>query len=477
MDAESPRSAFSRRQFLTRNAYLLGLALAACGSPQAPAPTSNATSKPATAPTTPPQPAPTTVAAATAPAAQAPASASGTFNVWFNANWNEVTDKAIGDVFVEWGQQNGLKVEWQSIPGSPEVLAKQSAAVAGGKPPEVQNANLTYWYGQGEMPDLTDIVGKFKDKAGGMYELGYTSNRVEDGALISAPYAIDVWPAHWRMDTIGAVTGGRFFDTYEELIELGPKVQQPPKTYCYAMAMGHEGDTVNNLCSLLWAYGGRIADEKGVPDIANTANKAPIEVAVRMFQAKLIPPDTFASTVTSWNNEAYQKGRGMIAVNPATIMGWLLVNDKELADKTGLSFPPKGPAGTFAEGSSIGFNYFKKSPLAAKAPAAIEYFLQPENLLKVSNSVQGRFVPVYRDHAKGDFWEKSKFAELKKIAEGGRIREWPAPTQQWTADITDARYTLSNMLQKIINDKMPVEEAQAWAQADMMDAYNKTKKA
>lgn len=475
MDADQHRqSAFSRRQFLTRNAYLVGLALAACGSPQAPAP-----AKPAAQPTSPPagQPAPTTAAAATAPAAAAAAPASGVFNVWFNANWNEVTDKAIGDVFVQWGAQNGLQVEWQSIPGSPDVLAKQSAAVAAGKPPEVQNANLTYWFGQGEMADLTDLVGKYKTQAGGMYEIAMSSLKVDSGALIGAPYAVDVWPAHWRTDTIGAVTGGRFFESYEELIALGPKVQQPPKTYCYAMAMGHEGDTVNNLCSLLWAYGGRIATEKGMPDIINTANKAPIEIAVRMFEAKLIPPDTFASTVTSWNNEAYQKGRGMIAVNPATIMGWLLVNDKELADKTGLSFPPTGPAGAFAEGAAIGFNYFKKAPLAAKAPAAIEFFLQPDNLLKVSNSVQGRFVPVYRDHAKGEFWETSKFAELRKIAEGGRIREYPAAPQQWMSDITDARYTLSNMLQKIINDKMPVEDAQAWAQSDMMDAYNKTKKA
>jgi ABC-type glycerol-3-phosphate transport system substrate-binding protein len=327
------------------------------------------------------------------------------------------------------------------------------------------------------MPDLNEIVSKFKDKAGGIYEIGINSLKVDSGALIGAAYAIDVWPAHWRMDTIGAVTGGRFFDTWDELIELGPKVQQPPKTYTFAMAMGHEGDTVNNLCSVLWGYGGRIATEQGVPDIANPANKAGIDTAVRMYQSKLIPPDTFASTVTSWNNEAYQKGRGMIAVNPATIMGWLLVNDKELGDKTGLSFPPKGPAGTFAEGSAIGFNYFKKSALAAKAPAAIEFFLQPDNLLKVSNSVQGRFVPVYRDHAKGEFWETSKFAELRKIAEGGRIREWPAAPQQWIPDITDARYTLSNMLQKIINDKMSIEDAQAWAQADMMDAYNKTKKA
>jgi ABC-type glycerol-3-phosphate transport system substrate-binding protein len=310
-----------------------------------------------------------------------------------------------------------------------------------------------------------------------MYEIGLSSLKVSDGALIGAPYAIDVWPAHWRKDAIGAVTGGRFFDSYEELITLGPKIQQPPRTYLYAMAMGHEEDTVNNLCSLLWAYGGRLVDDKGVPDIINTANKAAIDVAVRMYEAKLIPPDTFASTVTSWNNETYQKGRGLMAVNPATIMGWLLVNDTELGDKTGLSLPPAGPAGSFAEGSAIGFNYFKKSPMAAKAPSAIEYFLQPDNLLKVSNSVQGRFVPVYRDHAKGDFWETSKFAELKKIAEAGRIREWPAPPQQWLSDVQSARYTMSNMLQKVINDKMSIEDAQAWAQQDMMDAYNKTKKA
>jgi ABC-type glycerol-3-phosphate transport system substrate-binding protein len=477
MDAERRAAAFSRRQFLTRNTYLVGLALAAACAPPAapPTPAPKTGTTPAAGGQAAPPP-PTTAAAAAPTVAEVAKPASGVFNVWFNANWNEVTDKAVGDTFVDWGRQNGLKVEWQSIPGSPQVLAKQSAAVAAGQPPELQNANRTYWYGQGEMPDLKALVDKFKDKAGGMYEIGISSNVVDDGAVIGAPYAIDVWPAHWRMDTIGAVTGGRFFDTYEELIDLGPKVQQPPRTYCYAMAMGHEGDTVNNLCSLLWAYGGRIATEKGMPDIINPANKAAIEVAVRMWQAKLIPPDTFASTVTSWNNETYQKGRVMIAVNPATIMGWLLVNDKELADKTGLSFPPKGPAGTFAEGASLAFNYFKKAPLAAKAPSAIEFFLQPDNLLKISQSVEGRFVPVYRDHAKGDFWDTSKFAELKKIAEGGRIREWPAAPQEWLADVTDARYTLSDMMQKIINDKMPVEDAQAWAQQDMMDAYKKAAK-
>ena len=466
----SKQEKYSRRQFLARNAWAMGLVLAACAAPeQAPA------SKPAAQPTTAPPAAAPTVAGV-APATQAGATA-GVFNVWFSANWNEITDKAVGDTFVEWGQTKGIKVEWQSIPGSPQQLAKESAAVAAGQPPELNNANRVYWYSQGEMADLKDLVSKFQDKAGGMYEIGVSSNKVADGAVIGAPYAIDVWPAHWRMDLIGPATSGRFFDTYEEMLQLGPKIQQPPRTYLYAMSLGHEGDHVNNLVSLLWAYGGRLATEEGVPDIKNPANKAGLDMAAQLWKAKLIPPDTFAQTVTSWNNETYQKGRGLIAVNPATIMGWLLVNDTDLGDKTGLSLPPKGSAGSFAEGASIAFNYYKKAPQASLAPAALEYFMQPEKLEAISKSVEGRFVPVYRDHAKTEFWTTSKFAELKKIAEYGRIREYPAAPVPWLSDVTDAKYILSDMMQKVINDNMRIEDAQAWAQQQMMDSYNKNKSA
>jgi hypothetical protein len=99
--------------------------------------------------------------------------------------------------------------------------------------------------------------------------------------------------------------------------------------------------------------------------------------------------------------------------------------------------------------------------------------MQPDNLLRISKAVEGRFVPVYQDHAKGDFWEKSKFAEMKVIAENGRVRNWPAPQQAWLADVQAARFTLSDMMNKIVNENMPIEAAQEWAQGEMMDSYNK----
>jgi len=42
--------------------------------------------------------------------------------------------------------------------------------------------------------------------------------------------------------------------------------------------------------------------------------------------------------------------------------------------------------------------------------------------------------------------------------------------------VTDARYVMSDMMSKIVNDNMAIEDAQAWAQEQMMDSYNKLMK-
>jgi hypothetical protein len=47
----------------------------------------------------------------------------------------------------------------------------------------------------------------------------------------------------------------------------------------------------------------------------------------------------------------------------------------------------------------------------------------------------------------------------------------------WLADVQDARFVMSDMVQKVINDGMAIEDAQAWAQTQMMDSYNKLMKA
>src|SRR4051794_23884882 len=129
MDTRRSVRPWSRRRFLGTFGVVSGaLLVAACGQPATPAApaATSAPAKPADAkPTEAAKPAAPAgaPAATTAPAAAAkPAEpdlqvVSGVFNIWFSANWNELTDKAIGDAFVAWGEKNGgQKVQWQSIP-------------------------------------------------------------------------------------------------------------------------------------------------------------------------------------------------------------------------------------------------------------------------------------------------------------------------------------------------------------------------
>ena len=202
MDTRRSVRPWSRRNFLGTLGALSGAALvAACSQPSTPAPSKPAESKPAeskpAAADSGRQPRQAAEAEAAKPAQAKPAApaaaapepepkvVAGVFNVWFSANWNIVTDEAVGNTFVEWGKENGgQKVEWQSIPGSPQLLAKQSAALAAGQPPEVSDDNLVYFYTQGEVGNLTELVNKNKDQAGGMYDDRHRFADGRDGIVI-----------------------------------------------------------------------------------------------------------------------------------------------------------------------------------------------------------------------------------------------------------------------------------------------------
>lgn len=410
------------------------------------------------------------VATATPP----PAEVKGTFTVWFGTNWSELTDQAIGSIFEDWGKENGVDVEWEAFAGATALLEKESAAVAAGTPPELSNGHGVYWYSQGEAGSLTDLVAKFKDKGGGMYEIAWQSQRAPDGEVFAATYGLDAWMVHWRKDVIEPVTGGGPIETWEQLLEIGDQIQEPPKTFAFAMASGHEADQLANFMHFVWAFGGRLCDEEGKPDIINTANKAGIEMIAKLWEANLIPPDAFAATKTSFNNEAYQTGRGMTIINPPSVYASIRENDPELLENTGLALTPAGSAGAFPEGGGPGFYMHKNAELADLTPSALEYFLEPDHIRPISETVKGRFIPIYPDHTKNDeFWQSGPMAAMADAALNSRTKAWPAPRQPWIDEIQDVTFTMSDLVQKVVNEGMGVEDAQEWAQGECMKAYEK----
>jgi ABC-type molybdate transport system permease subunit len=54
---------------------------------------------------------------------------------WFNAAWNDVSNKAIGDPFVEWGKKNNVEFEYEAL--AAQQVPKITAALQAGNPPEM----------------------------------------------------------------------------------------------------------------------------------------------------------------------------------------------------------------------------------------------------------------------------------------------------------------------------------------------------
>jgi ABC-type glycerol-3-phosphate transport system substrate-binding protein len=443
--------------------------LAACGgSAAAPAPTAAAAPpKPTSAPAA--ATAPVTGAAPTA----APAT-TGDFNVWFNPNWNETTNAAVGNVFVKWGKEKGINATYQLNSGGPADKAKLTAALQAGQPPDIdQDAAGAYWWKLGELADVADVYNKFKDQNGGMMDVSRLGYTMPDKTIVGVTYAVDGWAVHHRKSLLQDANGGKFPPTWDEWNAIAPKLNKLPAVHAWGMSIGHEGDHVNNIMTIVWGYGGALCNDKGEPAINSPETVAAIKMIAHQYKdLKIIPSEGWAAPDTSYNNQLYQKKSAAMVINPTSIYGWLQVNDKELLADTALYAPPAGPKGSFSEAGTWAWAIMKKSKHVDQAKDAISYFMNMDNYGPVLSAVLGRWVPVYKNMLNTDFWQKGEFSEMAKIALAARTRAYPIGAATWRDDM-EQRFVLSDMLHKVAVENMAAEEAVGWAQTECEASFKK----
>jgi multiple sugar transport system substrate-binding protein len=311
-----------------------------------------------------------------------------------------------------------------------------------------------------------------KARPGGLYPVAERAVTYEDGKQWSVPWGINGWPVHARRDLWEQGPDG-FPKTWDEFAEVAVRIQQPPRSYAFGLATGREGDGTDNFLNLLWGFGGRLADEQGRPVFDSPGTVEALRLVKRWFvDLKIIPPDSPSATLTSWNNEAYQKGRALAVVNPTSVYGWLALNDRELLDRTGLYALPAGPAGSFAQVDVWDFAVFHRAKNAERALEALAYFMEPERYRKVIAAVEGRFVPVYREQAKAEFWSShAEFREMLKVAESGRIDSYASPPMAWFGPMVN-QSVIPEMIRRVVQDGADPAAAVAWAHGEMVQAYD-----
>ena len=477
----------TRRGFLIRLGAAAGACalplVAACSQPQAPAKPAEAKPTEAPKPAAPAgQPAATSAPAAAAkptdaakPAGQAAPASTQTVKMtaWFNAAWNDVSNKAIGDPFVEWGQKNNVEFEYEVL--AAQQVPKITAALQAGNPPEIMEANpsIGYWQKLDEVMDVSPIYARIKDKAGGLFPIVQKAITFPDGKQYGIAFEAYPWPVHARKDVWDKVGG--FPKTWDEFTEKAPGVQQPPRTFAFGLATGPEDDHYDNFVALMWAFGAQLMNDKAEPTFNHPGTVQALQLVKKHWDLKTIPEDSLAATVTSWNNENYQKKRILSAINPPTIYGNLVVNDKELLELTGLYPLPAGPAGSFTEVTLKNWVIYKKARNADRAMEALEYAMQPEQIQKIVESAAGRSVPVYKGLTDSEFWKKEPYQDLVKIVgETGRPRYHPFGESAWGAAVIDSD-VISQMYTRVLQQNEDPAKTVEWAHGEIVKLYEKFK--
>jgi multiple sugar transport system substrate-binding protein len=401
---------------------------------------------------------------------------SGSLTVWGVVSFTTEGDELLGQQMKEWGDANGVKVEYVANQGS-DYTTKVATAVEAGAVPDVvmMLGDLTHFYAaQNRLVDLTDVYNGLKDLAGGMYPNLLPHVQVGD-KIFSIPMESDLSVMYARLDLIEKVNGSRTPPaTLDELEALAREINDPPSTFGIGLCLGRTPDGAGNITQLVFSDGGTLVDENGQPAIDNPGTISALTRVQRWWNDKLVPPDS-PSWDDSSNNKAYLSGQAAFVFNPASIFAALEKDDPDLLADTTQAPNPAGSAGSFPSVGTWSWSIFADSPNVDAAKALITAIMQPDKLEAVYEKVGGRWYPVYRDLSQAKFWtDRPFFADFPKIIDSARPVWYPAqasPTLLTQLSAVDQKLIYAEMAQDVVVSGKSPEDAAKAAQETMVLAF------
>ncbi len=396
--------------------------------------------------------------------------------VWGVVSFTTEGDALLGEQMRQWGEENGVEVEYVAMPGS-DYTTKLATAVEAGTVPDIAmmvNDLAIFYAAQDRLEDLTDVYDGIKDLSGGMFPALLPHVSVGE-QVYSIPMQSDVSVMYARLDLMEEVTGERAAPTtLDAMEEAAMELVSPPTLFPIGLTLGMAPDTHGQLIQLITNNGGVLVDESGAPAIDNPGTVATLEQIKRWWDAGLIPPDS-PSWDDAGNNKAYQSGQVAFAFNPASIFAYLEENDPDLLADTIQAPVPEGSAGNFPSINTWAWSVFNSSPCVDRAKELLTAIMQPDLVQAVYEEVGGRWYPVYRDLANAQFWlDRPFFSEFPNIIENAREVWYPAtPTPDLLTQLSAVhqKLILPDMIQQVLlNDVAPADAAAA-AQTAMEQAF------
>jgi multiple sugar transport system substrate-binding protein len=394
--------------------------------------------------------------------------------VWSPVALAPQVDKLLKDQCYAYAKQAGIKeneIEYVEI-GTGQWLTKMAAALEAGIPPDVTrqgNATVPLHASQGHLLEVTDLVEKMQQQAGGFFPISHQAVMYK-GKAYGVPQSVSPWPLITRMDILETAKVDPP-KTWDEFIEVCKKLQKPPKLTGYGMCLGLHTDTDNNVINTIWGYGGKLVEADGKTVALNSPGTVQaVKLIADMYTKHRIIPKGAISWDNQGNNKAYQSRQVIFALNPSSIYAHMAESDKELYDITGMLPVPAGPAGAIEELTTGEWLLYKHNPYPEVAKGLVQYYMDPENLRVVMEEGGGRWGPPYQGMYDTPFWQSSRFQHWRPMLERGRQFASPAPMTAASGEVL-ATNVLARMMHRVLVEGWEAEKAVEEAHKKVVEVY------
>jgi len=394
--------------------------------------------------------------------------------VWWPVALAPQVDKLVKEQTYAYAKQAGLKeneLEYVEI-GTGQWLPKIVAALEAGIPPDVTRfggAQMALFHAQGHLLEVTDLVEKLQQRAGGFFPVSHQAVMFK-GKAFGVPHQVSPSPMVTRLDILEAAKVDAP-KTWDEFIEVCKRLQKPPKLTGFGMCLGLHTDTEGNTLSVIWAYGGKLveADDKTVA-LNSPGTVQAVKLIADMYLKHKIIPKGAISWDNQGNNKAFQSRQVIFVDNASSIYAHLAESDKELYDVTGMLPMPGGPAGQYDRMGTGEWMLFKHNPYPEVAKGLIEYYMDPENLRVVMEEGGGRWGPPYKGMYDTPFWQKPGFQYWRQMIERGRQIASPGTMTAAAGEVWSTN-TMARMMHRVLVDNWEAEKAVEEAHKKVAEIY------
>ena len=363
----------------------------------------------------------------------------------------------------------GVPVRIENI-NQDDLSAKAAlAAQVGSGPDIIWTQNTTAHLVADKLVDVTDLAKHLADKHGPWYPVCIDYG-TQNGRWICIPVFVVGSLMNYRISRMHQAGFDAFPKTTDGLLKLCQglhRINHPA-----GFSFGHAVNDANNFSYwLLWAFGGKITDEKGTPAIESAQTLAALDYAKELYA-------TLINGVLSWmdinNNRAFLAGDCALTNNGISIYTQAKKTAPDIAADMDHAEMPVGPAGVPTAQNRVDpmviFRY-TKYPRAAKA--LINFLMEaPQYPTLITNSV-GFTTQSLQGYANNPIWHGDpKIAPFGNAARDTRSVSWPQTPNPASA-AAFANFVVVDMFASTVSGTRDAKTAMHRAQQQVERIYRK----